>query len=115
MLRRLLRTAAAPLAALAVYPAAGPAQQDLLPQAAVEQTGIRADGTAPIDRVDIVRQVGGATPQYVAVVEPRKQSIDIVWSDPAAAAGQVNMYYVRLRQRNEAPAWASPLWINYRP
>ncbi len=76
---------------------------------------IRADGTAPIDRVDIVRQVGGATPQYVAAFEPRKQGIDIVWSDPAAVAGQVNMYYVRLRQRNEALAWASPLWIDYRP
>ena len=76
---------------------------------------IRAVGTTPIDRVDIVRQVGAATPQYVASFEPRRRTVDIAWSDPAAVAGQVNMYYVRLRQRNEALAWASPLWVDYRP
>ncbi len=76
---------------------------------------IRATGTTPIDRVDIVRQVGAATPEYVASFEPRKQTVDIDWSDPVAVAGQVNMYYVRLRQRNEALAWASPLWIEYKP
>ena len=76
---------------------------------------IRAVGTTPIDRVDIVRQVGAATPQYVASFEPRRPTVDIAWSDPAAVAGQVNMYYVRLRQRNEALAWASPLWVDYRP
>ncbi len=76
---------------------------------------VKATGTTPIDRVDIIRQVGTATPEYVASFEPRKQIIDLDWSDPAAAAGQVNMYYVRLQQRNEALAWASPMWIEYKP
>ena len=76
---------------------------------------IKATGTTEVDRVDIVRQVGTATPEYVASFEPRKQSIDIEWSDPAAAAGEINMYYVRLQQRNKALAWASPMWIDYKP
>lgn len=76
---------------------------------------IKATGTTAVDRVDIVRQVGTATPEYVASFEPRKQKIDIAWSDPAAAAGEINMYYVRLQQRNKALAWASPIWIDYKP
>ena len=88
---------------------------DEFTSSAVPRLQIRATGTTSIDRVDIVRQVGTATPEYVASFEPRKQKIDIDWSDPAAAAGEVNMYYVRLEQRNKALAWASPMWIDYKP
>ena len=76
---------------------------------------IAAEGTAPIDRVEIVRQVGAEQPAVVAAMEPRSLRIDLDWSDPAAAAGEWNMYYVRLEQRNSAMAWASPLWIRYEP
>ena len=88
---------------------------DAFVSAEAPRLAVRATGTTPIDRVDIVRQVGASTPQYVASFAPRKRTVDIDWYDPAAAAGQVNMYYVRLQQRNEALAWASPLWIEYRP
>ncbi len=76
---------------------------------------IVANGTAPIDSVEIIRQVGVRKPEVVASMEPKAQEIDLDWSDPAASAGEWNMYYVRLKQRNEAMAWASPLWIRYEP
>lgn len=76
---------------------------------------IQASGTAPIDSVEIIRQVGSQTPEVVASMEPKVRDIDLDWSDPAAAPGQWNMYYVRIRQRNHAMAWASPLWIRYEP
>ena len=76
---------------------------------------ILATGTAPIDRVDIIRQVGQEQPAVVAAMEPKSREIDLDWSDPAAAAGEWNMYYVRLEQRNAAMAWASPIWIRYQP
>ena len=76
---------------------------------------IVASGTAPIDSVEIIRQVGFQKPEVVASIEPGEAEIDLDWSDTAAAAGEWNMYYVRLEQRNEAMAWASPLWIRYEP
>ena len=76
---------------------------------------IVATGTAPIDSIEIIRQVGLARPEVVASMEPRQVAVDLDWSDAAAAAGEWNMYYVRLKQRNEAMAWASPLWIRYEP
>ena len=76
---------------------------------------IVASGTAPIDSVEIIRQVGVQKPEVVVSMEPREAEIDLDWSDTAATAGEWNMYYVRLKQRNEAMAWASPLWIRYEP
>ncbi len=76
---------------------------------------IEASGTTPIDSVEIIRQVGLGMPAVVASMTPERQEIDLAWSDPAAAADEWNMYYVRLKQRNEAMAWASPLWIRYEP
>ena len=76
---------------------------------------IVAEGTALIDRVEIIRQVGAEQPAVVAAMEPRSLRVDLDWSDPAATAGEWNMYYVRLEQRNSAMAWASPLWIRYEP
>lgn len=76
---------------------------------------IVATGTAPIDSIEIIRQVGLARPEVVASMEPRQVEVDLDWSDAAAAAGEWHMYYVRLKQRNEAMAWASPLWIRYEP
>ncbi len=74
---------------------------------------IAASGTAPIESVEIIRQVGLQTPEVVASMEPNVQEVDLDWSDSAAVQGQWNMYYVRLKQSNQAMAWASPLWIRY--
>ena len=88
---------------------------DEFASAALPRLRIIAHGTAPIDSVEVIRQVGSNVPEVVASMEPGRVSVDLDWSDPAAVAGEWNMYYVRLRQRNEAMAWASPLWIRYEP
>lgn len=88
---------------------------DEFASSALPRLQIIADGTAPIDSVEVIRQVGSNVPEVVASMEPGAVSVDLDWSDPAAVAGEWNMYYVRLRQRNEAMAWASPLWIRYEP
>ncbi len=76
---------------------------------------IEVTGTAPVDSIEIIRQVGLAKPAVVASMAPGGREVDLVWTDSAAAAEDWNMYYVRLKQRNEAMAWASPLWIRYQP
>ena len=81
----------------------------------VPRLQIVADGTALIDSIEVIRQVGSEVPEVVASMEPKAMSVDLQWSDPAAVAGEWNMYYIRLRQRNEAMAWASPLWVRYEP
>lgn len=88
---------------------------DEFASAALPRLRIIAHGTAPIDSVEVIRQVGSNVPEVVASMDPGRISVDLDWSDPAAVAGEWNMYYVRLRQRNEAMAWASPLWIRYEP
>ena len=76
---------------------------------------IAATGTTEIDSVEIVRQVGLEKPTIVAAMEPRVEQVNLEWSDPAARPGEWNMYYVRISQRNNAMAWASPMWIRYEP
>ena len=76
---------------------------------------IVAHGTAPIDTVEVIRQVGSEIPEVVASLEPGTEVIDLDWSDPAAVPDETSMYYVRLTQSNGAMAWASPMWIAYRP
>jgi hypothetical protein len=76
---------------------------------------IIVQGTAPVARVDIVRQVDKAAPEYVYAVEPNKRSVKLSWTDNAAKAGAVNMYYVRVMQEDGKMAWASPMWIRYQP
>ncbi len=82
---------------------------------AVPRLRIAAKGTASIEQVDIIRQVGLEQPAVVASIAPKRSEIDFDWSDPAAVAGEWNMYYVRLEQSNAAMAWASPIWIQYQP
>jgi len=72
-------------------------------------------GTAPVARVDIVRQVEQERPAYVYAVEPKQTNVKLSWADNQAKAGALNMYYVRILQTDGKLAWASPLWIKYQP
>ena len=74
---------------------------------------IVAQGTAPIARLVIVRQVNRDTPQYVSEMEPGKQNVKLTWIDTAARPGAQYMYYVRVQQTDTKLAWASPVWIHY--
>lgn len=76
---------------------------------------VRVVGTAPIKRVDIVRQIGAELPQYVYNATPGEPEVRFSWTDNDAQSGQVNMYYVRIQQDDSRLAWASPMWILYKP
>ncbi|MGH9842505.1 MAG: hypothetical protein ACREEM_27495 [Blastocatellia bacterium] len=76
---------------------------------------ISVSGTAPVARVDIVRQTGRDKPAYVYNTEPKQQNVKLTWADNAAKAGAINMYYVRIQQSDGKMAWASPMWITYQP
>jgi hypothetical protein len=88
---------------------------DQFTQKSLPKLQISADGTAPIARVDIVRQVGRAMPAYVYAAKPGGARVRMEWTDIAAQAGEVNMYYVRIMQEDGKLAWASPLWVRYQP
>ncbi|MBI1358307.1 MAG: hypothetical protein GC160_28565 [Acidobacteria bacterium] len=72
-------------------------------------------GTTPVERIDIVRQIEGESPAYIAAFEPGTAQVSFSWTDGAAQEGKTQMYYVRVQQRNGALAWASPLWVRYEP
>jgi hypothetical protein len=76
---------------------------------------IRVSGTAPIARLDIIRQVGDAQPVYVYDTEPNRAEVSLQWTDEAAEAGKTHLYYVRIAQEDGKLAWASPLWVTYQP
>ena len=72
-------------------------------------------GTDLIARIDIVRHVGDAVPEYVYHVTPNKREVQFSWTDAAVVKGTTNMYYVRIQQRDARMAWASPMWIDLNP
>jgi len=76
---------------------------------------ISVTGTGPVARVDIVRQIDRGRPEYVHAAEPKQASVKLSWTDAAPRAGAQHMYYVRVQQQDGKMAWASPMWIRYRP
>src|SRR5262249_54534559 len=76
---------------------------------------IHVEGTAPVARLDIVRQVDRAVPTYVYAGKPGQRAVNLTWTDQAAQPGALNMYYVRIQQQDGKLAWASPLWVRYQP
>lgn len=67
-------------------------------------------GTAPVTKVSLVRDA-----KYIHVVEPNKNEVKFSFTDNEAEAGKTSYYYVRIEQRDGNLAWASPMWITYRP
>ncbi len=70
-------------------------------------------GTAPVARVDIVRQIDRNTPTYVYAAEPKQVNVKLSWTDSAPQPGAQHMYYVRVMQQDGKLAWASPMWVRY--
>jgi len=66
---------------------------------------VHAVGTAPIQRVDIIKNG-----RYVYTSEPGKPEAEVTFSDPEAAPGE-SYYYVRVRQYDGQLAWSSPIWV----
>ncbi|HEX3872021.1 MAG TPA: hypothetical protein VHV77_16365 [Pirellulales bacterium] len=71
---------------------------------------IEAHGTAPIAKLHVVRDN-----KYVYTVEPNQQDVKRSWTDTDTPAGKTSYYYVRIEQADGNLAWASPMWITYKP
>ncbi len=71
---------------------------------------IEAYGTAPIARVHIVRDN-----KYLDLSEPKEREVHRTFTDADAQPGKTSYYYVRIEQEDGNLAWASPMWITYKP
>lgn len=71
---------------------------------------IAIQGTAPVSKVHVLRNM-----KYVYTEEPKEKDVKLRYTDMDAKAGETNFYYVRVEQTDGNLAWASPMWITYRP
>jgi hypothetical protein len=71
---------------------------------------ITAYGTAPIAKLHVIRDN-----KYVYTTEPKQREVKLRYSDMSASAGKTSFYYVRVEQTDGNLAWASPMWITYKP
>jgi hypothetical protein len=71
---------------------------------------ITVQGTAPITRLHVVRNN-----KYVYSTEPKQREVKLRYTDMEPLAGKTAYYYVRIQQSDGNLAWASPMWITYKP
>lgn len=71
---------------------------------------IHVEGTGPIARLDVIRDNA-----YVLSAKPNERTVDLKFTDTELAAGKTSYYYVRIEQVDGNLAWASPMWITYKP
>jgi hypothetical protein len=67
-------------------------------------------GTGPVAKVHVIRDN-----KYVYSTEPKKEEVKFRYTDMDAKAGKTSYYYVRVEQADGNLAWASPMWITYKP
>ena len=71
---------------------------------------IMIHGTASVARVHVIRNN-----KYVYSSEPKKAEVKLRYTDMDAARGKTSYYYVRIEQADGNLAWASPMWITWKP
>jgi hypothetical protein len=71
---------------------------------------VTVKGTSPIARIHVIRDN-----KYVYSTEPKKADVTLSYTDMALQAGKTSFYYVRVEQADGNLAWASPMWITYKP
>src|SRR5262245_21641041 len=71
---------------------------------------INAHGTAPITKLHVIRDN-----KYVYSSEPKTAQVKLLYTDMDTPAGKTSYYYVRVEQADGNLAWASPMWITYKP
>ncbi len=71
---------------------------------------IKVTGTSPVAKVHVIRDN-----KYVYSAEPKQKEINLSFTDMDAPQGKECNYYVRIEQADGNLAWASPMWITYRP
>jgi hypothetical protein len=69
-------------------------------------------GTATVSKLHIIRDN-----KYVLSIEPNTPRVKLSYSDDDGTlkAGMTHYYYVRVQQADGNLAWASPMWISYKP
>ncbi len=70
---------------------------------------LRVTGAAPIGRIDLVRNNA-----YIYTTSPLKPTAEVKYVDMEPKTG-LNYYYFRVLQEDGQVAWASPVWLNYKP
>jgi hypothetical protein len=78
---------------------------DRIPAPETPTLTIRAQGTAPIVEVQVVKNR-----EVVHSVSPGEQNVRLTFADEEYAGGAA-YYYVRLRQEDGSMAWGSPIWV----
>jgi len=68
---------------------------------------IKARGTGPIARVDIIKDF-----RYAFSTEPNTAEVAFEWQDDEKREPGLSWYYVRVLQTNGELAWGSPFWIH---
>jgi hypothetical protein len=71
---------------------------------------ITVRGTGPVAKVHVIRDN-----KYVYSTEPKQEEVKLRYTDMDARAGKTSYYYVRVEQADGNLAWASPMWITYKP
>jgi hypothetical protein len=68
-------------------------------------------GTGPVANLHVIKNN-----RYVYSTEPKAREVrGLSYTDMDARPGETSYYYVRLEQADGNLAWASPLWITYKP
>jgi hypothetical protein len=71
---------------------------------------ISIHGTAPIAKLHVIRDN-----KYVYSTQPKNKVVKLRYTDMDANKGKTSYYYVRIEQADGNLAWASPMWITYKP
>jgi hypothetical protein len=72
---------------------------------------IVAQGPSPIARVHVIRDNA-----YAFSTEPKDRAVSLTYTDDDADLKPgTHYYYVRVQQADGNLAWASPMWITYKP
>lgn len=83
---------------------------DIFESAERPSLAIRIEGTGPIAKLDVIRDN-----KYVYAAQPNEQKVDLRYTDVEIQPGQTCYYYVRVQQADGNLAWASPMWITFKP
>ena len=72
---------------------------------------VRVEGTAPIARVTLVRNERDYKTFTPGTDE---RAFSVTYTDPEPLVGE-NRYYIRIEQIDGNMAWASPVWVTFKP
>ena len=73
------------------------------------QVQVDVRGTGPIHEIQVIKDNA-----YVYSIRPGTRESSFTFRDANANPGE-SYYYVRIQQEDGQMAWASPIWVDYRP